>query len=255
MKQRHIAHLEGQLEKLIEGTFTGIFGRRLRPRDLALHLARAMEDNLRFANNDRHYPIAPDHYAIYLNLEVQQRLLKANPRIQHFLSAHLVELAHQADYRMLHTPQVKVLTDPQLAAGDIRVTSSHNAPKHHTTAAMEKVDIPQAITAPIAQLIINAGRSVPLKDTIINIGRHAGNQIVIDDATVSRHHIQLRLRDGAYILFDAESRSGTFVNGVSVKQHLLQSGDIIVIGETRMLYIVEDAHTDTEQTATIDPYI
>jgi pSer/pThr/pTyr-binding forkhead associated (FHA) protein len=97
---------------------------------------------------------------------------------------------------------------------------------------------------------------VPLDQDVINIGRNWDNQIVIDDPSVSRLHVQLRRRDHQYLLFDADSRSGTLVNNVRVREHGLRSGDIIQIGETRMLYVEDDDDTgddDLSATQAYDP--
>lgn len=72
---------------------------------------------------------------------------------------------------------------------------------------------------------------------IITIGRDLSNDIIIEDERVSRHHLQLVERDGAYQAVDLDSTNGTFVNGrriqgaVSLSQH-----DTIRIGNTDLLW-------------------
>ena len=41
-----ISRLESRVERLVEGTFARLFAGRLHPREVALQLARAMEDNV-----------------------------------------------------------------------------------------------------------------------------------------------------------------------------------------------------------------
>jgi pSer/pThr/pTyr-binding forkhead associated (FHA) protein len=47
---------------------------------------------------------------------------------------------------------------------------------------------------------------------VLNVGRALDNEIVLEDGTVSAHHAQLRWEDGRWIVFDRESRNGTYVS-------------------------------------------
>ena len=100
----------------------------------------------------------------------------------------------------------------------------------------------QRETALSAQLHIAGNGAVPLAKSVINIGRESSNDVVISDTFVSRHHIQLRKRFGAYTLFDVNSRGGTRVNGTLVSEHRLQNGDLICIGRTELLYTEDTQH-------------
>jgi serine/threonine protein kinase len=55
----------------------------------------------------------------------------------------------------------------------------------------------------------------------------------LKDPTVSRVHCEVELEDGQIIVTDHES-SGTFVNGKRVEEAVLQGGDILQVGETRL---------------------
>lgn len=46
----------------------------------------------------------------------------------------------------------------------------------------------------------------------VAVGREAGNDLIIDDATVSRRHAELRCRQGSWVVRDLGSTSGTFVS-------------------------------------------
>ena len=109
---------------------------------------------------------------------------------------------------------------------------------------------------------------IPLDRTVINVGRHRENHIILDEAGVSRRHAQLRLRFGRFVLYDLGSRSGTQVNGQPVQECILQHGDVISLGGVRLIYTEdEDSPTrglpddsdspydlgETEANPTIDP--
>ncbi|MDE6697182.1 MAG: FHA domain-containing protein [Muribaculaceae bacterium] len=71
---------------------------------------------------------------------------------------------------------------------------------------------------------------------VITIGRSAENNIIINDAKVSRTHLQLVLNDnGACSVVDLNSANGTFVNGQKITGEVcLQPNDIICIGNTTL---------------------
>jgi transcriptional regulator with GAF, ATPase, and Fis domain len=77
----------------------------------------------------------------------------------------------------------------------------------------------------------------------VAIGRHSDNTIRLDDSAVSLHHCTIGLRDGRLILSDRDSRSGTFVNGIPVKQRELKSGDEIAVGNSVFLFRAEKSHS------------
>jgi hypothetical protein len=86
------------------------------------------------------------------------------------------------------------------------------------------------------QLVMHSGptpgKTFALEGDVLTIGREAGNTIVINDAEVSRKHAQLVYQGGKFIVTDIGSTNGTFVNGQRVTgQHVLQSGEIISLGE------------------------
>lgn len=246
MNEQNIARLEAQLERLVEGAFANLFGKTVRAQDIALHLARAMEDSLRAAHGSDPRPLAPDQYLIYMNPNVQARFLQ-QPGLPQILSHHLVELATQAGYRLANAPLVKLLADPALELSKLIVKAEHTNRPENSTAVMERVALPGESPAPSnPQIIINGETTIQLKEALINIGRSRDNHIIIDDRYISRHHVQLRLRFGAYMLFDVQSQSGTLVNGVRVKEHQLRAGDVISIGKTQLIYIEDDPLSDSQ---------
>lgn len=257
MKKQHISRLEENLERLIEGTFTNLFGKRLRPSEIALELARVMENNSQNSPTNDGDPIVPNDYTIYLNNTIQQKLLAKHPNLQGTLAHYISDFAVQAGFAVMHEVNVKVLPDENLKAHEIVIKPAHTHALNRSTAAMKRVVLPDVQNVTLgAQLMVDLGRIIPLEKPIINIGRNPENHIMIDDIAVSRHHVQLRFIDDCYMLFDAQSTSGTFVNGVQVKEHRLQSGDLIRIGDTKILYTVDDKHTDeTGQTQAFDPYL
>lgn len=62
------------------------------------------------------------------------------------------------------------------------------------------------------------------------IGRSPQCDIFLNDMTVSREHAHVIFSQGTYIIKDAHSYNGVWVNNASVEQCPLHSGDIIQLG-------------------------
>jgi hypothetical protein len=244
MDKKQFNRLEAYLEQFIEGAFANLLGSRIRAPDVALRLARAMETGAKPALPGNSQPIAPDQYTIYAHPNVQSHLLSDHPDLLVTLAEHLVELATQSGYRLEKRPAVRILADSNLDNGSLRITASHTKQDSSSTAAMKAVAVPVMNHPKNAHLLIDRERKVSLEQNVINVGRHPENDIVIDDPRVSRHHLQLRLRYGSYILFDIDSRTGTTVNGTPTRETPLQPGDIIHIGNTQLIYLHDQTDDD-----------
>jgi transcriptional regulator with GAF, ATPase, and Fis domain len=81
-----------------------------------------------------------------------------------------------------------------------------------------------------------AGHSFALEAERLTIGREHGNSVHLRDLAVSRHHCVLEAEDGHFRLRDLESRYGTFINAVPVRERDLADGDRITVGESLFLF-------------------
>jgi hypothetical protein len=236
MKHQYIDRLEKHLQQVIEGTFSGLFGKKIRAQDIALKLARAMQDGLNPAQDVGLHPIAPDQYTISIHPNIHTHLTENFPDLAHILAEHLQILATQAGYHLNRGLQVNLHANPKLSTGEFTVSATHAQQLHQSTIGMKRIESPLIKRPTNSRLTINQNRAIELKDDVINIGRHYENNIIIDDPSVSRFHIQLRLRFGTYTLFDLQSPYGTTVNNIRVEQHPLKSNDSIRIGQTQIVY-------------------
>ena len=94
------------------------------------------------------------------------------------------------------------------------------------------------------RLLVIAGPSkdslVPLPEGEATIGRDPTNQVALADPSVSRKHCLLRREDGRFQIRDLESRNGTLVNGVAIKEHWLRHGDEVATGDSVFLFLLEE---------------
>jgi pSer/pThr/pTyr-binding forkhead associated (FHA) protein len=75
------------------------------------------------------------------------------------------------------------------------------------------------------------GRTYTLHGGSTTLGRSPDNDIVLDDATVSRRHCRVYWREIAYVLEDLTSSNGTYLNRERIQIAFLYSGDTLQIGE------------------------
>lgn len=87
------------------------------------------------------------------------------------------------------------------------------------------------VTAPTGE-----ERSYTLSGDRVAIGRDAGNDIVVQEARVSRHHATLTWDASAWALADLGSANGTLVNGSRVERAVLKPGDLVRVGDTVLRY-------------------
>ncbi len=80
------------------------------------------------------------------------------------------------------------------------------------------------------------GTRFRLDGPTVTLGRGTTNAVQLHDTEVSREHCEFRSRGDMFVLRDLGSSNGTFVNGKSVKEHELASGDQLQIGRTLLLY-------------------
>jgi hypothetical protein len=84
------------------------------------------------------------------------------------------------------------------------------------------------------------GRAFELsRASALSLGRARAHDVVLEDVSVSSQHCRIRPEDGGFVVHDLKSTNGTFVNDRRVTEHPLAEGDVIQIGETRLVYNLE----------------
>jgi hypothetical protein len=88
-----------------------------------------------------------------------------------------------------------------------------------------------------AESSLVAGELVPLQ-AVTELGRGAGNTIVVDDPHVSARHADLRFAGGQWWLRDLGSSNGTLLNGEPVRTIVgVRPGDVIQCGGVQLRLI------------------
>jgi pSer/pThr/pTyr-binding forkhead associated (FHA) protein len=78
---------------------------------------------------------------------------------------------------------------------------------------------------------------LPLASDLVRVGRSPANDIVLDDASVSRRHALLARRGETTFVLDDRSLNGVRVNGERVSEAPLRDGDALVLGTVAVRYV------------------
>jgi hypothetical protein len=240
MRNESLSRFEEQIQRLVEGGFARLFAGRLHPREVAVRLAHAMEDHARLNGNGQRR--APDIYTVRLNPRDHEVVLTAEPDLATRLAEGLVDFAQGVGMTLTHVPEVRLLADSGVPEHTIAVAARHAEKIRETTQLLPRMDTKGRGlgTGPRAYLLRNDNEQIPLEKAIVSLGRLRTNDIIFDGAGVSRQHAQIRVRFGRHVLFDLGSTGGTWVNGSQVQEKVLQSGDVISLANTTLIYVTED---------------
>ncbi len=81
-----------------------------------------------------------------------------------------------------------------------------------------------------------SGSRYALDTELVTAGRHPDSSIFLDDVTVSRRHVEIAKKNGAYMVSDVGSLNGTYINKQLVEEAELVDGDELQIGRFKLLF-------------------
>lgn len=102
-------------------------------------------------------------------------------------------------------------------------------------------DLPSGGGLLVVQRGPNAGSRYLLDQELVRLGRHPEADILLDDVTVSRQHAEIRRTPEGYVVRDAGSLNGTYLNRQRAEEALLRNGDELQIGRFRLVFYGEAA--------------
>jgi hypothetical protein len=82
-------------------------------------------------------------------------------------------------------------------------------------------------------------REFPLQPGTIHIGRAFGNDIQIEEPSVSSSHCEIVVGDDAVTIIDLNSTNGTFVNQAQVQSARLKAGDAVQLGNVECVFVAD----------------
>jgi Protein of unknown function (DUF3662)/FHA domain len=214
-----IRGFERRLERLVEGAFARAFRSSIRPVELARRLAREMDD--RRSVGVRGTAVVPNHFTIYLSRDDYTEF----GEVQDALSRELCDAAraHARDehYQFMGPVAVDFVVDDRAGTGMFSIEGRFREGPGGAGAG---------------SLVLPTGDRFTLAQHPISVGRRPESNIVLADPNVSRDHAEIRPQGDGFMLIDLGSTNGSKVNGVRVAQRLLEDGDEISFGNTKMRF-------------------
>ncbi len=230
--------LEKQFERFIERPLMRLFGGRLEPTDIAKHLSRAMEDERQIFSGKL---LGPNFYEVRLSAEDAEHFKSYQSTLRQDLSDYLVDLAQRRGITLLGRPEIVFVPTDTMGRGDIEVNAQlkDRSAEGHTrqfTQPFDAVELePQREVASSAWLEL-PDRTVALNQPFMTMGRSIDNDIILEGDDVSRHHAEIKLKGGHYVLTDLNSANGTRVNGKPISECVLQPNDEICLAAICMTF-------------------
>lgn len=222
MGRKRFSRFEMMAQRLIERTLSRLVGEDVLVAEIALGIARSMEDG-------RIEGIVPSLFEVALNPADYRELQARNPDFAARLEAYANELAKQGDLNRRQPASVSIVSDETLARRRFEVAARHNSRTGDTTDLLDYGNVLawERVRALDAFLIIGGKRHVSLTKPLVTVGRHFENDVIIDSPAVSRKHAHIRWRHERFVIYDLGSRGGITVNGEPCRESVLQPGDLI----------------------------
>jgi hypothetical protein len=234
MKRLPLSQFESMAQRLVEDSFKRLLGGRLEPMEMAARLARALEDSQREGS-------AADRYAIHLNPTDISVINQDFPQLTEQLASYLNRLAQQAGIQLVSPAVVTLLEDSSITRNRMRIATEYRDRRKGMTTRLHRLEgsgeaALAALQSLDAFLIVDGRRHFPLDRPLITLGRRIENDIVLESATISRRHAQIRWRYGRVVLYDLGGRGSTLVNGQPVDESVLHPGDVISLSGVSIIY-------------------
>jgi hypothetical protein len=219
-----LREFERRLEGLVEGLFAKTSRSGLQPVELAKRLMREMDAGKVVALRG---VVAPNRFVFSLSPDDGARFEQAEQALTGELQQVVRDAAGERGWGLMGPPEVELQIDEDLRRGQFRIEAS-------LVEGEEQVAPSPAGTG--ATLLIHEGggapRTVRVGGGTATIGRLPECEVVVHDPGASRRHAQIREQGDAWTVTDLGSTNGTQVNGQTMQQRSLATGDRITIGTT-----------------------
>lgn len=245
-----LAQLEIRLQTLIEVSAARIFASDDLQHELAARLIDAMQAGVKTQASGE--MIAPNLYTLTVHPSQSDILLRDSPLLEQ-MAQTLQDSAGETGMIFLSPPVLRIEEDEAVPPQQPQVVAQISIENLAETSDMIVDAAPNTPLVPVnAYLIVDGVQIFPLTQATINIGRRTDNHLVIDDKRISRVHAQLRAIKGRYVIFDLDSRGGTFVNDQRIHQSMLYPGDVISLAGVPLVFGQEESRLGETQKLTLE---
>jgi hypothetical protein len=213
-----LQQFEQRLERLVEGAFAKAFRSGLQPVEIGRRIAREMDLARRVSVRGL---IAPNYFKVTLPAGDFERFNSFKESLERELGDAAREHARAEGYEFVGPVEVELAEDPVLRNN-----------RYSIEAAMRE----SSDGLPAGSIRLRDGRRIAVGAQPLVLGRLPECAVVLNDPNVSRRHAEIRRRGPDVVVVDLNSTNGTRVNGVRVKEQLLNDGDEVEVGTSTIRF-------------------
>jgi hypothetical protein len=210
---------ERRLEHAVEGAFARVFRSGLRPIEIGRRLTREMDVNRSVDVRGR--TVVPNAFTVSLSESDHDAFAEIEEALRRELADAAREHAAGEAYSFMGPVEVELVVDPGRRTGTFALDARMREGRGGVGAG---------------SLVLPNHERYVLADQVAVIGRLAECDITLTDTNVSRRHAEIRPRGDDFVLVDLGSTNGCLVNGVTVGERVLRSGDQVTVGNTTMTF-------------------
>jgi len=219
---------ERGLERAVNGAFAKTFKAGLQPIEITAALRRELDTKAAIVSRDR--ILVPNRFTARLAPGDFERMTNIGPVLVDQLSDLVRQHAIAQHYQFAGGISVALLQDDSLIEGVVQIDS---------------VSVKGTVSwAPVLDV---GGTRYPILQSRTVIGRGGDADITVDDAGISRRHLEI-LWDGSRAeVNDLGSTNGLLLDGVRLTAAPLPPDSVIDIGITRIVFRVLAQSSDVNQ--------
>jgi hypothetical protein len=192
--------------------------------------------------------LAPDQFKISASSKTWKKL-QADPHWMEKVIRALKNEASESGVTFQSPLRIDPFIDDSLTPEEFLIDSQWQSDSTRSTQSINNRAEKPTLVVPTGRdfLIIGNTLVFKLESPLINLGRRASNDLVLDDPRISRRHAQIRLIDGLFSIYDLGSTGGTFVNGQPVSSRVLNPGDVISLAGFPIIFNREGEVSETDR--------
>jgi len=103
--------------------------------------------------------------------------------------------------------------------------------------AVDDDEVPEGAGMLVVKRGPGSGSRFVLEGEVATAGRHPDSDLFLDDVTVSRRHAQIVRTASGYLVRDAGSLNGTYLNRERIEEAALRNGDELQIGRFKLVFL------------------
>lgn len=201
--------VENRLERLFERTLSRPFKNALQPVEIGSLIVREVDLTRRLSSQG---PISPNEIRLWMGPEDAARFDGFQKALVSELEETVRQHAVSEGYSFVGPVVVEIFIDDDIKVGDLAV----------------KTQFVGGESQP--RLIVSDGRTFPVGDQPLIIGRSPDVAVVVNDTNVSRRHAEVWRTNEGVAVRDLQSTNGTFVNGHRITAVSVSPRDDITVG-------------------------